>query len=187
MTGEPTPDGAAPQRAGRTHAGLPIPRRRLPRRWRGLLLGGVWLRFRAWTHASALDRLLASGIDPIQSDELSLRAGQLSSARNRERLACALQGVVEVAGRETYPLALPRLSIRRTEVRASRELLLELAENIRTSGPLGVEGLARTSLLIGDRRGPLYRADASRPLKLSAFEALVVLQRGNETPRSTDT
>ena len=46
--------------------------------------------------------------------------------------------------------------IRRAEVRANRELLLELAERLGAGGPLCVEGLAITSLLVGDGLSPLF-------------------------------
>ena len=73
---------------------------------------------------------------------------------------------------------MPRSQIRRAEIRASRELLLELAERVDSRGPVGVEGLALTSLLIGDRASPLYDGDARRSLAATAFTALVALERG---------
>jgi hypothetical protein len=164
--------------------------RRWPRRWRiarrsrGLVLGGLWLRWLTWRRSFDLDRQLAGGEDPMQSDELSLRVGQLGSARTRTRLACALRGAVELADRQPDPLGLP--SIRRTEIRANRALLLELAERLRTSRPLGVEGLAMTSLLIYDAPSPLYHTDAARSLTLSAGEALAALERGHPTASARD-
>ena len=101
-----------------------LPSRRLARRSRGFVLGGIWLRWRTWARAEELDGLLARGADPMDSDELSLRVGQLGSARSRARLACALRGAVEVADRQPEPFGMPRSQIRRAEIRASRELLL---------------------------------------------------------------
>lgn len=76
---------------------------------------------------------------------------------------------------------MPRSQIRRAEIRASRELLLELAERVDSRGPVGVEGLALTSLLIGDRASPLYDGDARRSVTVAAFTALVALDRGYPT------
>ena len=42
------------------------------------------------------------------------------------------------------------------------------------------------SQLIEDRRGPLYRDDAARPLTVTAFEALVALDRGLRTISASD-
>jgi hypothetical protein len=158
-----------------------LPSRRLARRSRGLVLGGIRLRWRTWVRAQELDGLLARGADPMDSDELSLRVGQLGSARSRARLAGALRGAVELAGRQPEPLGMPRSQIRRAEIRASRELLLELAERVDSRGPVGVEGLGLTSLLIGDRASPLYDGDARRSIPAAAFTALVALGRGYPT------
>jgi hypothetical protein len=158
----------------------------LPRRSRGLVLGGIWLRWRTWSRGLALDGQLARGADPMDSDELSLRVGQLGSARSRARLACALRGAVEVADRRPEPFGMPRSQIRRVEIRASRELLLELADRVGSSGPVGVEGLALTSLLIGDRASPLYDGDARRSVTVAAFTALVALERGYPTANTLD-
>jgi hypothetical protein len=141
----------------------------------------MWLRWRTWVRARELDGLLARGADPMDSDELSLRVGQLSSARSRARLGCALRGAVELADRQPEPLGMARSQIRRAEIRASRELLLELAERVDSRGPVAVEGLALTSLLIGDRTSPLYDGDARRSLPATAFAALVALERGCPT------
>jgi hypothetical protein len=112
----------------------------------------------------------------MDSDELSLRVGQLGSSRSRARLACALRGAVELADRPPEPFRRPQ--IRRTEIRANRELLLELADRVGSSGPVGVEGLGMTSLLIGDGASPLYDGDVRRSLTVTAFTALVALERG---------
>ena len=114
----------------------------------------------------------------MDSDQLSLRVGQLGSARSRARLACALRGAVELADRQPEPFGMPRSQVRRAEIRASRELLLELAERVDSRGPVGVEGLALTSLLVSDRASPLYDGDVRRSLAATAFTALVALERG---------
>jgi hypothetical protein len=153
-----------------------LPSRRLPRRSRGLVLGGIWLRWRTRAHRQELDGRLARGADPMDSDELSLRVGQLGSARCRARLACALRGAVELADRQPEPFGMPRSQIRQAEIRASRELLLELADRVDSRGPVGIEGLGLTSLLIGDRASPLYDGDARRSIPAAAFTALVALE-----------
>jgi hypothetical protein len=109
-----------------------VPSRRLARRTRGLVLGGFWLHLVTWSRATELDRELAAGTDPMRSDDLSLRAGQLRSAKRRARLGRALRGAVNVAETRVDPLMLPPSLIRRAEVRANRDLLLELAERLGT-------------------------------------------------------
>jgi hypothetical protein len=150
-------------------------------RSRGLFLGGIWLRCTTRWRARVLDRQLAAGADPMQSDELSLRAGQLGSSRSRRRIACALRGAVALAERDAYPVMVAAPPIQHAAVRASGGLLLEIVERLLGCEPVGVRGVALASQLIEDGRGPLYRDDAARPLTVTAFEALVALDRGLRT------
>jgi hypothetical protein len=163
-----------------------LPRTRVMSPARGLLLGGIWLRCTTRWRARDLDRRLAADSDPMQSDELSLRVGQLGSSRSRRRIACALRGAVALAERDAYPLMLAAPPIQRSAVRANGGLLLEIAERVVSCEPIGVRGLAIASQLIEDRRSPLYRDDAARPLTVTAFEALVALDRGLRTISATD-
>src|SRR5215210_309077 len=176
----PRREARASMKTGRIRIRGWLPSRRLARRSRGLLLGGMWLRWRTWSRAQELDGVLARGADPMDSDELSLRVGQLGSARIRARLAGALRGVVELVDRPPEPFAPPRSQIRRTEIRANRALLLELAERVGSSGSVGVDGLGMTSLLVGDGASPLYDR-TRRSLTVTAFTALVALERGYPT------
>jgi hypothetical protein len=152
-----------------------LPRGRLARRTRGLLLGGAWLRVVTWRQARELDEQLARGTDPIVSDELSLRAGQLGSARSRDKFACVLCGAVALADAPYDPHRLGRPVSWRAQIQDSRELLLELAERLRAGGYLRVQGLAITSLLVGDGVSPLYTKAERRALKASLSDALVAL------------
>jgi hypothetical protein len=163
-----------------------VPNRRVARRSSGPLLGGVWLRCVTRWHARRLDRQLAAGVDPMQSDELSLRVAQLGSSKTRRRVACALRGVVALAERGPYPIGIAALPIRRAAVHASSELLLEIADRLGSREPLGIRGVAIALQLIEERRGPLYRDNADRPLTATAFEALVALDRGLRTVSVSD-
>jgi hypothetical protein len=150
----------------------------LARRTRGPLLGGVWLRWVTWRQSRELDELLALGADPIISDELSLRAGQLGSARLRGRFACILRGAVALADAPFDPLRLGRPVVRRAQIQENRRLLLELADRLGAGGILGVQGLAITSLLVGDGVSPLYSKASRSSLKASINDALLALERG---------
>jgi hypothetical protein len=154
-----------------------LPSRSLARRTRGPLLGGLWLRARTKWRSAVLDRRLAKGTDPMQSDELSLRVGQLGSAATRSRLAGALRGAVETATGRHPPLVATR--VRRPAIRENEDLLLALADRLRDGEPLGVEGLAMTARLIDDHSGPMYRDGAS--LADAVWEALTALDRGHRT------
>jgi hypothetical protein len=153
-----------------------LPSRSLARRSRGLVLGGVWLRVRARRSVAALDRLLASGTDPMLSDELSLRVGQLGSTSMSSRLAHALRGAVQIASGRRAPLITTRL--RRAEIKRNQELLLALADRLGEGQPLGVPGLAMTARLVNDRTSPLYRSGPGASLRAAVAEALAALERG---------
>jgi hypothetical protein len=131
---------------------------------------------RARPRAGELDRRLAAGADPIESDVLALRVGQLGSPTARARLARSLRAAVRLG--DEYHASLGRLRIRRAEIRKNRELLLALAERVDDGDPVGVRGLAMASQLLDDPRSPLFSERAPRPLSVAAFEALVELDRG---------
>lgn len=133
--------------------------------------------------AHRLDDQLALGADPMQSDQLSLRVGQLGSSKSRRRIALALRRAVAFAERGAYPTAIAAMPIRHAEVRANKELLLELADRLCASEPVGARGLAMTSKLIDDRRSPLYSGRSDGPLAVLASEALVAMGIGGPTNR----
>lgn len=174
---QPAPDRA--RRVTRLRTRRWLPSRSLARRSRGPLLGGTWLRVRTKWRAPDLDRKLANRTDPMQSDELSLRVGQLGSTGTRSRLAVALRGAVQIANGRRAPLTTTRL--RRAEIRENEALLLALVERLREGGPLGVQGLAITACLVHDRSGPLYRSGPSGSLRAAVVEALAALEHGHWT------
>jgi hypothetical protein len=156
-----------------------LPSRSLARRSRGLVLGGVRLRVRARRSVAALDRLLASGTDPMLSDELSLRVGQLVATSTSSRHALALRSAVQMARGRRAPLIRTRL--RRAEIHRNEELLLALADRLGEGGPFAVPGLAMTARLVHDRESPMYRSGPGVSLRAAAAEALAALERGQWT------
>jgi hypothetical protein len=135
----------------------------LPRRSRGIVLGGVWLRVATRRRARQLDAELAVGVDPLTTDAHSLRSGQLRSQKTRRRLARSLLGAIEVSDLPPVPGALPSLVCRK-EVRRCRALMVELAQRLEADAPLGVRGIAMTAVLVANGGSPLYDACARQPL-----------------------
>jgi hypothetical protein len=111
------------------------------------------------------------------SDELSLRVGELRSAGTRVRLASELRRAVQMATGHRAPLITTRLQ--GPAIRENDELLLTLADRLRSGEPLGVRGLAMTTRLVKDRSGPLYRPGASGSLQATVLEALDALGHGH--------
>jgi hypothetical protein len=142
------------------------------------MLGGLRLHWRVWWRRSGLDRDLAAGVDPISSDELSLRAGQLGSTKGRERLAMSLENVVT---RAEAPLRDPRNLppvLRRNQIRASRRRLLELADTVREADPLDTKTLAVVALMIEDGASPLYQGSPATDLAPAVCAVLTALDNG---------
>jgi len=160
-----------------------LPSRRLARRARGPLLGGIWLRVVTRWSAADLDRRLANGTDPMVSDELSLRVGQLRSGQTRVRLSGELRRAVQLANGDWAPLVTTRL--RGPAIRENDELLLTLADRLHGGELLGVRGLAMTARLVSDRSSPLYRSGVSGSLQATVLEALDALGHGNWTAGPT--
>lgn len=156
-----------------------LPSRSLARRTRGPLLGGISLHVRTRRRAAALDRWLASGVDPMLSDELSLRVGQLGSPANRWRLAATLSETVEMAIGRHAPLISTRMRL--AEIEENQELVRALADRLRGPEPLGVEGLAMTTRLVDERSSPLRQGGSRDSLPTALSEALAGLDHGQRT------
>ena len=151
-----------------------LPRGRFARHSRGPLLGGVWLRFRTWRRTTELTQALADGAEPTDSDELSLRAGQLRATRTREGVACSLRTAVLLselpsAGPPGAPL------VRRGPVRRCRRSLLGLADRLTEDGLLDVRGLAKAWLLAREGASALFEP-AGTPLPDQIAAALAALE-----------
>jgi hypothetical protein len=115
---------------------------------------GLALRIRTrWTR-HRLDHELAQGGDPAASAELSLRAVQLCSPKERSRLAGALVEIVGEAGR-LEPAGLGS-SPDRVDVLRHGEEILALAERLRDEQPVAVRGVAMTAWLLNDGKSPLH-------------------------------
>src|SRR3712207_5632068 len=91
-------------------------------------------RARARLHRRGVDVPLAGGREPWSSAALMIRATRLVSWPERQKLACALEGLVALAERR-LPTS-PYLRLRHRAVLAQRSALLELAGRLRDPAPL---------------------------------------------------
>jgi hypothetical protein len=119
---------------------------------------GLAVRIRTRFGRAQLDHELANGADPSGSDDLALRAEQLSSRAERARIANALVEALGEARRGT-PMAI-RVRPQRDTVRAAADEIQWLVLRLRDEHPVGLSGVAKAARLVDDRRGPLYRHDA---------------------------
>jgi hypothetical protein len=134
-------------------------------------------RLRTRLSSRQLDRALAAGASPSESDELSLRAEQLVAANGR--LANAIEHLLlrsELDPRFDVPQSpLSRTPFNRANIRANRASLDRLADALRDPGSRPVRGLAMASALIHDKAGPLYVNDSVEQVKGVVEESISAL------------
>jgi hypothetical protein len=135
----------------------------------------TWLRTKL--RSRQLDRALAAGASPRESDELSLRAKQLVTANGR--LANAIKHLIlrsELDPRFDVPQSpLSRTPFNRANIRASRASLDRLADALLDPGSRPIRGLALASVLVKDKAGPLYVNDSVEQVEGVVREAIAAL------------
>jgi hypothetical protein len=140
---------------------------------------GLMLRARVWIRQLELDAVLAGGADPVQSEELELRAKQLADRKTRNRLATRISHLIRIADGDRAPITTPNSPFRPKQIQANRSLLVELAERLRGPRSVALRGMALTSLLLNDGRGPLTTESDPATLERAVRATLAAL---NEDP-----
>ena len=138
---------------------------------------GLMLRARVWFHNLDLDAALAGGADPARSNELALRARQLAEHKTRNHLASGISRLIEVAERRSRgAVAMSYAPFRTKQVQANRTLLLALELRLRSYKPVALQGLALTSLMLENGRGPLRTGSDPVALERAIRAALSALE-----------
>jgi hypothetical protein len=125
-----------------------------------------------------LDAALASGANPVKSEELALRAQQLAEPATRARIAARIENVFRLATTGPGPGATTAMSISGFDgyrVAANQPALAALAGKLRARGPHAVRGLAMASVLIEDASSPLYARSGVDRLEPAVREAISAL------------
>jgi hypothetical protein len=138
---------------------------------------GLMLRARVWIRQLELDAALAGGADPAQSEELELRAKQLADRKTRNKLATAISHRIGIADGQRAAIAAPNSPFRPKQVQANRSLLVELAERLRGPRSVALRGMALTSLLLNDGRGPLTTESDPATLERAVRATLAALNQ----------
>ncbi len=132
-------------------------------------LAGAWLRLRVLANRDRLDRMLIEGADPVTSEELTLRAYQLSRLSHRRALAASVDDVLDSAAkrRRRSPAAPP---LAREGIAAGRPALAELSRALREEPVVAARGVALARRLLTDGAGPLY-VEGGAELRIAAGDA----------------
>ncbi len=148
----------------------------LPRR-RGRPLAGLLLRLRVLARRERLDRMLIEGADPVATDELTLRAYELSRPSHRRALAASVDDAVRSAAtrRRRSPAAPP---LAREGIAPARPALAELSRALREEPVVAARGVALARRLLTDGAGPLYVESGEAALRSTVDEAVRALLPG---------
>lgn len=139
----------------------------------------AWRSLRARTLSDRLDRWIAAGRPTDGNALVATRARQLVSARERERLACALDAV-KVAARTRRPTLTSSVPLNLEAARIASPALTELSRALRVRRSVDARGVAMTQMLLTDPASPLYRPDHPTAALEDAREALLALGPGEE-------
>jgi hypothetical protein len=140
------------------------------------------LRLRTRWERDRLDERIARGADPGASPELELRAQQLCTDHERNRLARALEDALEAARTPARPLTVS-VPLRRAAVRESAQDIEALIRRLRDDQPVDPQGAALTRRLVSDGASPLYY-EGGQPLRYAVrFTRLALDVLGQDTGR----
>ena len=142
---------------------------------RGSRARSLGVRLRATVHHENLTRALAEGGDPKASDELALRARQLTSERSRRMLERSLRGVIaEAHGRR---MTHARAIIDRRAALDAEAAIMEMIERLGGPSPVQPQGMALLTRILtnADGSSPLYNASEPGTLRRMVRSATAAL------------
>jgi hypothetical protein len=141
------------------------------------------LRLSTRLHRAALDEQIARGVDLEGDERLALRAGQLASVGERNRLARSLERTLEIArhpaeavGTRTARGLSSRVPLRVEEIRNCAGDLDALVARLRDEGAVDAQGVAMTERLLANGASPLYYRGSPLTLRHAVRSARLALE-----------
>ena len=134
------------------------------------------VRMRVALRRSELTRALAEGADPTTSDELALRAGQLTSAGSRRTLARAMRRTIDSARKP--PLARSSAAIiQRGAVLDAQDAIRTMIARLSSGQPVRAEGMVMAERILTNADGsPLYNPAERGRLALEITAATAAME-----------
>jgi hypothetical protein len=123
------------------------------------------VRLRAALHREQLTRLLAEGADPAASEELALRARQLTGKRDRRTLAGSLRSAIAEA--HDPPMVRARAIINRRATLDAEAAIMEMIDRLGSPIAVRPQGMALLMRILtnADGSSPLYNASEPGTLR----------------------
>jgi hypothetical protein len=141
------------------------------------------LRLSTRLHRATLDEQIARGADVEGDERLALRAGQLASVGERNRLARSLERALEIArhpaeavGNRTARGLSSRVPLRVEEIRDCAGDLDALVARLRDEGAVDAQGVAMTTRLLSNGASPLYYRSSPLTLRHAVRSARLALE-----------
>ena len=141
------------------------------------------LRLSTRLHRAALDEQIARGVDVEGDERLALRAGQLASVGERNKLARSLERTLEIArhpaeavGTRTARGLSTRVPLHVEEIRDCAGDLDALVARLRAEGAVDAQGVAMTTRLLSNGASPLYYRSSPLTLRHAVRSARLALE-----------
>jgi hypothetical protein len=145
--------------------------------------GSARARLSTRLHRGALDDKIAQGVETAGDERLTLRAAQLASRTQRDRLATALERTLRAATRPADSLSASagrrlstRVPLRVREIRDCADDIDALARRLRDGNAIDAQGVALTLRLLTDGASPLYYRHSQVTLRHAVRSARLALE-----------
>jgi hypothetical protein len=137
----------------------------------------VGLRLSVYLTRGRLDRRIAAGAACETSEQLALRAKQLTDPSNQRRIARDLRRVIDYAERHRSSATVSAVVIDAPSVRRGRRPIAELAEQLERAGPASPRGIVLAWALLTDGASPLFNRHAGRTVASAVRDIREALER----------
>ena len=137
---------------------------------------GYLVRIRVRARRVALDRRLATGVEPSIENDLMRRADQLTEARTRRRIAGVLDRILDEAAGPPPPFS-AKAPLARTAIVACAPRICEIAGRLAGDQAVAARGVAQAEMLIHEVDSPLF-STSTTDMALNARLAEIILALG---------
>jgi hypothetical protein len=136
----------------------------------------VRVRLSAWLHRGALDEKIARGVQTAGDRELGLRAEQLVSRTQRDRLASALERTLDPAETLAARGLTARVPLQVRAIRDCADDIEALVRRLRDGKPIDAQGAALTRRLLTNGASPLYYRHSQQTLRYTVRSSRLALE-----------